>query len=211
MILSSGERAGFEAVVIGVSAGGLAALHVMLPLLPEDFGLPVIIVQHLHTASGGYLVQYLNGRCSMTVKQADEKEAIKPGMVYLATPNYHLLVEEDRTLSLTVDKRVNYARPSIDVLFETAALAYREKLIGVILTGANNDGSRGLKKIKEAGGLAVVQDPLNAEVDSMPRAALAATAVDYILPLDQIGPFLVSIVKGKNYEQKRNDKNSSGG
>ena len=202
MILCEKKRTEFEAVVIGVSAGGLAALHVILPLLPEDFGLPVIIVQHLHIASGGYLVQDLNGRCRLTVKQADEKEAIKPGMVYLAPPNYHLLVEEDRTFSLTVDRRVNYARPSIDVLFETAVLAYREKLIGVILTGANNDGSQGLKRIKEAGGLAVVQDPLDAEVDSMPRAALVAIAVDYILPLDQIGPFLVSIAKGNNYEQK---------
>ena len=200
MILTAKERISeFEAVVIGVSAGGLAALHTMLPLLPVDFDLPVIIVQHLHPASGNYLVQDLNARCHLSVKQADEKEIIKSGTVYMAPPNYHLLVEEDRTFSLTVDKRVNYARPSIDVLFETAALAYREKLIGVILTGANNDGSRGLKKIKETGGFAVVQDPLNAEVDSMPRAALVATAVDYILPLDQIGPLLVSIAKGKNY------------
>ena len=200
MILGTEERTEFEAVVIGVSAGGLAALHVILPLLPEDFGLSVIIVQHLHPASGGYLVQNLYERCRLTVKEVDEKEVIKPGMVYLAPPNYHLLVEEDRTFSLTVDERVNYARPSIDVLFETAALAYREKLIGVILTGANNDGSQGLKKIKEAGGLALVQDPLDAEVDSMPRAALVAVAVDCILPLDQIASFLVSIAKGNNYD-----------
>ncbi|WP_083773494.1 chemotaxis protein CheB [Desulfofarcimen acetoxidans] len=196
------EKRVYQAVVIGVSAGGFAALSFLLPSLPEDFSLPVIIVQHLHPASGSYIVQHLNNKCSLIVKQADEKESIKPGTVYLASPNYHLLVEEDRTFSLTVDNRVNYARPSIDVLFETAARAYGEKLIGIILTGSNNDGSKGLKRIKEGGGLAVVQDPLDAEVDSMPRAALAATAVDFILSLEQIASFLMSLSKGKSYENK---------
>jgi two-component system chemotaxis response regulator CheB len=116
-----------------------------------------------------------------------------PGMAYLAPPNYHLLLEPDRTFTLTIDERVNYARPSIDVLFETAAEAYKDKLIGIILTGANNDGSKGLKKIKEFGGLAIVQDPETAEVASMPRAAILTSVVDHIIPLEEIAPLLNSL------------------
>jgi len=116
-----------------------------------------------------------------------------PGKIYIAPPNYHLLVEEDKTLSLSTNKHVNFARPSIDVLFETAADVFGEKLVGIILTGANEDGSRGLKKIKESGGLTIVQDPDTAAVDTMPKAAIASTKVDYILPLENIGPFICSL------------------
>ena len=108
----------------------------------------------------------------------------------MAPPNYHLLIEPDQTFTLTIDERVNYARPSIDVLFETAAEVFREHLIGIILTGANNDGSHGLKRIKELGGMAIVQDPETAEVDSMPKAAVAACAVDHVLSLEEISAFL---------------------
>lgn len=184
----------FEAVVIGSSAGGIKALSMVLAALPGDFALPVIIVQHLHPSSDSYLARILDAKCQLTVKQADEKEAIAEGVVYIAPPNYHLLIEEDRSLSLSVEGPVNFARPSVDVLFESAVYAYRNKLIGMILTGANNDGHQGVKKIKQIGGYVIVQDPATAEADAMPKAAIAATQVDKILPLEQIGPYLLQLV-----------------
>ena len=180
----------YRAVVVGSSAGGLNALKTLLRNLDMDFRLPVIIVQHISPDSENYLVHILNDLKRLKVKEADEKERPQPGYAYVAPPNYHLLVEPDLTFTLTVDERVNYARPSIDVLFETAAEAYREHLIGIILTGANNDGSLGLKRIKELGGTAIVQDPDTAEVDSMPKAAIQNCEVDYILSLEEIAAFL---------------------
>lgn len=188
----------YRAVVIGVSAGGMDALLTILPNLPADFPVPVIIVQHVGPQANNYLAQHLNASCRLTVKEADEKESIAAGVVYLAPANYHLLIEEDKTLSLSVSERVNYARPSIDVLFETAADAYGPDLIGIVLTGANDDGSRGLRKIKEQDGLTVVQDPATALVSVMPKSAIAATAVDHILPLEEIGPFLCKITGKEN-------------
>jgi two-component system, chemotaxis family, protein-glutamate methylesterase/glutaminase len=188
------KRTNFEAVVIGTSTGGMEALRTILQAMPSNFPLPIIVVQHLHPHSDNFLSQYLNEKSELTVKQADEKENIEPGVVYLAPPNYHLLIETDKTFSLSTTPRVNYARPAIDVLFDTAADAYGEKLIGIVLTGANDDGSRGLKRIKEMGGLAIVQDPATAEISSMPKAAIAIANVDYILPLDQIAPFLAGII-----------------
>ena len=180
----------YEAIVMGVSAGGMEALSTILPDLPADFAFPLIVVQHQHPTSDDFLVHYLNERCNLKVKQADGKENILPGVIYIAPPDYHLMVEEDRTFSLSVDEPVNYARPSIDVLFKTAVDAYGARLVGVILTGTSSDGSLGLKRIKESGGLAMVQDPETAEVDIMPKAAVDATEVDYVLPLEEIGPFL---------------------
>lgn len=182
-----------SAVTIGVSAGGMEALSEVLPAFPENYGLAVVIVQHVHPQSNGYFVRYFEERCRLPVKTADEKEAIEPGRVYIAPPNYHLLVEADRTFSLSVDPAVNYARPSIDVFFETAAEAFGPELCGVILTGANTDGSNGLRAVREKGGITVVQDPDTAEVPAMPRAALKATEVDHVLPLERIGPFLSSL------------------
>jgi two-component system chemotaxis response regulator CheB len=187
------QKKRYEAIVIGSSAGGLNALKVLFHGLGDRFNIPVIIVQHISADSENYLIQILNDIRKLQVKEADEKERPMPGMAYLAPPNYHLLLEPDRTFTLTIDERVNYARPSIDVLFETAAEAYKDKLIGIILTGANNDGSKGLKKIKEFGGLAIVQDPETAEVASMPRAAILTSAVDHIIPLEEIAPLLNSL------------------
>jgi two-component system chemotaxis response regulator CheB len=184
----------FEAVVIGSSAGGIQALSTVLSALPKEFPLPIIVVQHLHPDSGTYLAQIFANKCPLKIKQADEKESIKKGFVYLAPPNYHLLIENDRTFSLSIDAHVHYARPSVDVLFETAIYAYRNKLISIILTGANGDGSLGVKKIKQVGGYIIVQDPDTAEADAMPCAAIAATNVDKILPLKQIGPYLLQLV-----------------
>lgn len=187
----------YKAVVIGSSAGGLNALKMIFKGLEPRFRIPVIIVQHISPDAENYLINILNDLKKMTVKEADEKEKPGKGMVYIAPPNYHLLVESDQTFTLTVDERVNYARPSIDVLFETAAEAYQDGLIGIILTGANNDGSKGLKKIKELGGLTIVQDPDTAEVDSMPRAALLSTQVDKVLPLHEIALFLNSLAENQ--------------
>ncbi len=179
-----------KAVVIGVSAGGMKALKTILLSLPSDFAYSIIIVAHRHSDSDDYLEQSLNSEGEIRVKQADEKEDISGGVVYIAPPNYHLLIEDDHTFSMSVEKAVNYARPSIDVMFESAAYVYGRELIGIILTGANNDGSAGLKKIKKMGGLAIVQAPETAEAGDMPRAAIAAVEPDYILPLEEIGPFL---------------------
>ena len=188
------EKKRYDAVVIGSSAGGLNALKTIFQGLDSTFPMPVIIVQHISPDSDNYLIHILNDMNKLKGKEADEKETPVAGTAYIAPPNYHLLVESDGTFTLTVDERVNYARPSIDVLFETAAEAWRGRLIGIILTGANNDGSKGLKRIKELGGLVVVQDPDTAEVDSMPRAAILATTVDHLLHLEEIAPLLNQLV-----------------
>jgi two-component system, chemotaxis family, protein-glutamate methylesterase/glutaminase len=186
----------YDIVVMGVSSGGMAALSTIIPMLSKDFVLPVVIVQHQHPHADDFLVRYLNEKCELSVKLAEEKESIEPATVYLAPPNYHLLIEQDRTFSLSIAARVNYARPSVDVLFETAADAFGANTIGIILTGANNDGSQGLKMVHDCGGLAIVQDPATAEATEMPRAAIAATNVDHIVPLAEIGHILNSLSKG---------------
>lgn len=180
----------YKVVVIGVSTGGAKALKTILSVLPSKFALSVIIVMHRHKDPGSYLERSLDIECKMHVKQADEKEEIKAGVVYVAPPNYHLLIEDDGMFSMSVEEAVNYARPSIDVVFESAAGVYGERLVGVILTGANKDGSQGLKKVKEAGGLAIVQTPETSEVAAMPRAAISTVNPDYVLPLEKIGPLL---------------------
>ena len=179
----------YEAVVMGASAGGLDALRRILSGLDESFPLPIVIVQHM-AASSGYLAELLDEACRIRVKEADEKEALAAGVAYLAPAGYHLLVEPERTLSLTVDGKVNFSRPSIDLLFETAADAFGPALIGVVLTGANADGAAGLRKIKAAGGLAIVQDPAEAQARAMPAAAIAAAPVDHVAPLVAIGDLL---------------------
>ena len=185
------ERSHYEAAAIGVSSGGMDALSLFLPMLSKkDCRLSILIVQHLHPHSEPYLSLHLNRFCELEVKEADEKDELRPGMVYIAPANYHLLVEADKTLSLSTSSKVNYARPSIDVLFETAAEVFRESLVGIILTGANTDGSLGLKRIKELGGLTIVQDPETAEARSMPRSAMRATTVDYVLTLPELGILL---------------------
>lgn len=188
-------RVPYEAVVIGVSAGGLDALRTILPGLPEKFPVPVVVVQHRGAGNDDFFARYLDERCAVRVKEAEEKEEVEAGTVYLAPAGYHLLLEDDRTFSLTMESRVRFSRPSIDVLFESAADVYGSRLIGVVLTGASDDGSRGLAAIKKWGGLTVVQDPATAEVDTMPRAALQATTIDFVLPLAAIGSFLANLYK----------------
>lgn len=171
----------FEAVVIGGSAGSIEILFSLLGNLGPDYPLPVIIVIHLHPSDRGDLARQMDSQTSIQVKEAREKAPIEPGAVYTAPADYHLLVEHDKTFTLTVDDRVNYARPSIDVLFESAAFVYGKHLIGILLSGANSDGAQGLAVIKRSGGLTVVQAPETAQCPAMPQAAINIGCVDQLL------------------------------
>ncbi|TCM16085.1 CheB methylesterase [Novosphingobium sp. PhB165] len=180
----------YEAVVMGASAGGLQALKSLLSALPESFRLPIAIVQHVDASAKSYLAEILSRDCKLAVTEAEDKADFRSGTVYLAPTGYHLLIEPDCSLSLSVDEKVNYCRPAIDPLFESAANAFGPTLIGVVLTGANQDGARGLQHIRTRGGCAIVQDPESAESRFMPRAALDAGPVDHIVPLSEIAPLL---------------------
>lgn len=180
------RRPPVEAVVIGTSAGGLAALSVLVAGLEATFRLPLLVVQHIPSGVPTQLAEIFQRKTGLHVKEADEKEAVRGGTLYFAAPGYHLLVEQDTSLSLSQDDSVHFSRPSIDVLFESAADAWGERVAGILLTGANEDGAAGLEAIHRAGGLTIVQDPDEAEVDSMPRAALQRFAPNYILPLRDI-------------------------
>jgi two-component system chemotaxis response regulator CheB len=183
----------YEVIVIGGSAGSIKALTELLPVFPANYPLPIVIAQHLHPWQDVFFLEHFTDLCALTVKEAGDKELIQSGCAYFAPPNYHLLIEDNKTFSLSIDEKVNYSRPSIDVLFESAVDVYASRLIGVILTGANNDGAQGLRLIKEKGGLTIVQDPKTAESAYMPKAALEATPVDYILSLPDIGRLLIDI------------------
>jgi len=183
----------YEAIVIGVSSGGMTVLKCIFSALPAGFSIPIIIVQHVSARSANEWIKLLNEKSNLTIKEADEKEKIESGKVYIAPANYHLLIESDKTVSLTIDEYVNFARPSIDVLFESAAEAYKNKLIGIVLTGSNSDGTKGIKRVKECGGLAIIQDPETAESPTMPASAIAAVEPDYILSLDKIIGLLIKL------------------
>ncbi|MPS69644.1 chemotaxis protein CheB [Novosphingobium aerophilum] len=184
----------YEAVVMGASAGGLQALKLLLSALPEQFDLRIAVVQHIDASSKGYLADILARDCRLAIIEAEDKSDFRRGTVHLAPAGYHLLIESDRSLSLSVDEKVNYCRPAIDPLFETAADAFGAGLIGVLLTGANKDGARGLQYIRSKGGHTIVQDPATAASPFMPRAALDAGPVDDITPLSDIAALLGRLV-----------------
>ncbi|WP_313024201.1 chemotaxis protein CheB [Pseudomonas lopnurensis] len=186
VILPGQRQPPVEAVVIGTSAGGLEALGVVLSGLPADFRLALLVVQHVPRSGPTHLAEIFRRKTAMRVKEADAKEQVRGGTVYFAAPGYHLLVESDHSLSLSQDDVVHFSRPSIDVLFESAADAWGPSLAGVLLTGANEDGAAGLEAIHRSGGLTVIQDPAEAAVATMPRAALQRFAPDHILPLRDI-------------------------
>lgn len=188
----------FKAIVIGTSAGGMKALTFILSNLPEDFPMPVFVAQHLHPVQDGYYIQYYSELSKLRVKEPESGEKIQSGYIYFAPPDYHLLIENDKSMSLSISKKVNYARPSIDVLFESASDVYLSELIGIILTGANDDGARGMLSIKKNGGLTIVQDPDNSEHPIMPRAAIELVEIDYIRPLEEIPNLLKEIVDDMN-------------
>ena len=191
-----------KGIAVGVSAGGLAALSTLLPALSKDFPVPVIVVQHVRADSDSFLVDHLDSLCHLPVREAVDKMDIEGGVIYIAPPGYHLLVEEGgRSFALSVDQPVHYSRPAVDVLFGSAARVWGKDLIGIVLTGANSDGAKGLARIKELGGLAIVQDPRDAENDFMPKAAIEAVKVDEILSLKEISEFLNKIgERGGNVE-----------
>jgi two-component system chemotaxis response regulator CheB len=196
-VLNEAARA-YQLVAIGCSMGGMQALQTIFETLPADFPLPITVVQHRYRTSNEGLPQFLRHHSKLMVVDTTDKEWLKPGTVYLAPANYHLLVERGE-LSLSVDEKVEYSRPSIDVMFESAADAYGSGVIGVVLTGANSDGARGAVRIKKRGGFVIAQDPKTAESPAMPQAAVDATRVDRILPLDRIGPFLVELCRGSKF------------
>ena len=178
---------------MGASWGGLHAIEVLLGGLPDGFATPIAIAQHRAVDSGsGALSRMLSLRSGLDVCEAGDKDPIERGRVYLAPPDYHLLVEEDG-FALSTEAHVHHSRPSIDVLFDSAADVYAERLIGVILTGANEDGAHGLERVKRRGGVTIVQDPSTAEKRTMPDAAIATGAADHVVPLEQIAPKLAEL------------------
>ncbi|MCD6333224.1 MAG: chemotaxis protein CheB [Bacteroidales bacterium] len=180
----------YSAVVIGASAGGLEALSVIIPSLHKEFPLPVLVVQHISRDSGLTFITYLDNISGVRVKEALDKESLQSGTVYFAPPDYHLMVESSSILTLSNEVPVNYSRPSIDVLFETASWVFGNRLIGVILTGASHDGAYGLACIAVRGGYCIIQDPATAFVPRMPGAALERVKPDSQLPVEKIGPLL---------------------
>jgi two-component system chemotaxis response regulator CheB len=185
-----------ELIAIGTSLGGLNALLELFRALPATLPVPIVVVQHRGATAEPTLIEMLSRGTRLPVVDAEDKVEMKPGTVYVAPPDYHLLVEEEGRLALSTDAPVRSARPSIDVLFETAADAYRNRLLAVLLTGASADGAAGLSHVKRRGGCAIVQDPASAECAAMPLAGIAATHVDYILPLARIGEHLTALVEG---------------
>lgn len=181
-----------RAVVIGASAGGVQALLALLPSLPADFNLPILVVLHVPADRSNVLAPLFASKCALAVKEAEDKEPVEPGVIYFAPSDYHLLVEADGSLALSSDEPVNYSRPSIDVLFESAADAYGPDLVGLVLTGANEDGAAGLKAVAAAGGLTFVEDPASAHARTMPEAALRACPVAQVMSLARI----LEVLKG---------------
>jgi two-component system chemotaxis response regulator CheB len=180
-----------RAVVIGASAGAVDALSRILPELPADFPVPILIVVHVPADRRNILAPLFDAKCRMAVREAEDKEPALAGMIYFAPPDYHLLVEAEGTLSLSTDQPVLHSRPSIDVLFESAADAYGPALIGIILTGANSDGATGLRAIADVGGTVLVEDPSQAYADAMPIAAIKTCNAANILPLSGIADYLM--------------------
>jgi two-component system chemotaxis response regulator CheB len=185
------EDAGYRIVTVGASAGGLYALRMLVAALPADFPMPVAVVQH-RSKDSELLCELLQECTAMEVYEVNDKEEARPGCVYIAPPDYHLLVDEG-FFSLSTEAPVRFSRPSIDVTFESAADTYGMDAIGVVLTGANADGSRGLRRIVDAGGLGVVQDPSTAEVKVMPQAAAKAVPEACVLPMQDIAGYLAGI------------------
>lgn len=186
-----------DAVTIGASAGGVDALAILFDALPEGFRPAILVVIHIPPDRPSQLAELYRSRCRLPVREALDKEPVEAGTIYFAPPDYHLLVEPDRQLSLSADPPVAYSRPSIDVLFESAALAYRERLLGIVLSGANSDGARGLAAIRAAGGHAWVQQPGDAVAEAMPSAAIAGAGADLVLPVRDMAERLAQLRSGR--------------
>jgi two-component system chemotaxis response regulator CheB len=183
----------FHIIVVGASAGAVEALLAILPKLPADYPLPLALVVHVPPGRESLLPELLGSRCAIQVKEAEDKEHYHPGVLYLAPPDYHLLLERGGYFSLSNDEPVMFSRPSIDVLFESAANAWGSRVVGVVLTGANEDGARGLEAICACGGLGLVQDPTQAEAPRMPAAASAACPAACVASLEKIADLLQAL------------------
>jgi two-component system chemotaxis response regulator CheB len=186
MVRKYNFKTGFKAVVIGGSAGSFQGIIKILSCIPKDFALPVIIVMHRlkHVRHG--FAEVISQKSNLQIIEPDDKEVIRKGIVYLAPANYHLSVELGNYFSLSTEQMVNSSRPSIDITLNSAAHAYRNKLIGILLSGANRDGGMGMKNIKDKGGITVIQEPTECMIDTMPKAALALTTIDHKLTIEQI-------------------------
>lgn len=186
----------FSIVVIGSSKGGMKALQTLLGFIPKTFRTPIVIVQHRDESYDETFVDILQKCTALKVKEAEDKDNINRGVIYIAPGGYHLMIEEDH-FALSTEEPVSYSRPSIDVLFESAAEEFGNKSIGIILTGMNKDGAEGLKKIKEAGGITIVQDPATANTPFMPKAAIDLLEPDFILPLNRIHQKIISLCNSR--------------
>jgi two-component system, chemotaxis family, protein-glutamate methylesterase/glutaminase len=184
-----------EAVVIGASAGALEALSIVLPALPAHYRLPVIIVVHVPPDKKSVLAELFQAKCNVPVREAEDKEPITAGTIYFAPPNYHLLIETDKSFSLSNEEPVLFSRPSVDVLFESAADAYGPALVAIVLTGANQDGAKGARAAFDAGGTAIVQRPGTAFSAAMPEAAINACPDAHVLSPEEIAMYLLSLAK----------------
>lgn len=190
MSVPTGVRSGIDVVAIGASAGGVEALSTLLPALPANAGLSVFVVLHLPRQRQSLKLDIFAHLCALELREAQDKEPVLPNTVYFAPPDYHMLLDPGPRLALSVDDPVAFSRPSIDVLFESAADQYGTRLLGIILTGANEDGAAGLLAVRRAGGLTLVQDPTTAQVATMPAAALRRSPTELVLPLPQIAEVL---------------------
>ena len=184
------DRAGrVDAIVIGASAGAVEALGTLLPALPSTLDVPVIVVVHVPSNRPSLLVELFAPKCGLSVREAEDKEPVAERTVWFAPPGYHLLIESDRTFALSVDEPVNYSRPSIDVLFESAADVYGHRLLALVLTGANQDGSHGAVAVHQAGGLVAVQDPSTAQSPTMPALCIARAQPDFVGSLRELASY----------------------
>ena len=181
-------------VALAASAGGLKAISTILSGLPEDFSVPVVVVQHLDPNHTSQMAEILARHTSLRVNEAREGERLERSRVYVARPDRHLLVNPDRTLSLSFTELMNFVRPSADLLFESVAAAYKDRAIAVVLSGAGKDGSVGVQSIDKMGGMVIAQE--TAEFPGMPDSAIQTGVVDYVLPLEKIAPVLICLVKG---------------
>jgi two-component system chemotaxis response regulator CheB len=189
----------FRFVAVGTSLGGFQALRIVLGALPKDFPLPIAVVQHRRYDDTEPFASLLNGYTDLSIVEVEDKDVIEPERVYLCPSNYHLLVDRDH-FALSTDAPVLHARPSIDMFFESAADSFGEGLVGLLLTGMSKDGTAGLRRIKDRGGYAIVQDPSRAEGHIMPESAISCIDVDKILPLEEIAPFLMELCIGQRTE-----------
>ena len=190
-------NAAFDVVALAASLGGLKALSQILSALPSDFPAAITVVQHISPNYPSQMVDILSNRTLLPVKQAEEGDKLYPGKIYIAPSNYHLLVNQDGTLSLSQSERVHLVRPAANNMFESLAVSFKERVIAVVLTGRDGDGATGVQAIKKMGGIVIVQDEKSCESFSMPKAAIDTGDVDFVLPLKDIAPALMRLVGRK--------------